>query len=276
MELEKRWQEFSFLSNSYPWLHIGYILWVAQHAGKVLCLSLEKICLLHAWDLTGEIKETWTSEPDKSPSSQKTRNSLVPVSSSAALAPSYLVAYRPNSRHFLVLVTKEPNTLVKAGVYSLTHRRGSDTWVSGLSEDHLHPRGQGAGSCGPHHRQPGSMAGQGSQRRPPAQTIRYLPGDGHRLRLGWDISPWVRPQLVGACGWAGQRCGELEPDTCTVSLGQGPRQWVVPIWYENNIIVFIHREEILFRSYVVGENSWHLVRRVSVHYTFLWTLSPVC
>lgn len=57
---------------------------------------------------------------------------------------------------------------------------------------------------------------------------------------------------------------------------QGPRQRVVSIWYENNIIDFIHREEILFRSYVVGENSWHLVRRVSVHGTFLWTLSPVC
>lgn len=51
---------------------------------------------------------------------------------------------------------------------------------------------------------------------------------------------------------------------------------VVSIWYKEIITDFINREEIPFQSYVVGGNSWHLVREVSVHYTFLWPLSPVC
>lgn len=156
-------------------------------------------------------------------------------------------------------------------MYSLTCSGGPDVWAPGHGEDHLHPRGWGAVSCRPHHPQPGSMTGRGSWGHPPAQTVGHLSGDTDRLKLGQDISPRVGPGLaepVSEQGWAG---GSWSPALVRCLWRETP---LVSLWYKENILDSIHKE-ILFWSSVVGKNSWHLMRQISVHYTLLQTMSPV-
>lgn len=111
----------------------------------------------------------------------------------------------------------------------------------------------------------------------PSPDCQVPPWGQGQAEAGSGHQPMGRPQLGRACVWAGLGWGSWSPVLLWCCWGRDcdGETPLVSLWYKENILDFIHREEILFWSSVVGKNSWHLMRQVSVHYTLLRTLNPI-